>query len=225
MKSTLYIVPTPIGNPKDITLRAFEVLKSADLIICEEYKPARRFLSNYEIKSELLAMNEHNEKDERNAIILKILECKNVALISDCGTPVFSDPGQKLLETAIEFGINIITLPGPSSLMTALSGAGIDVDRFYFYGWLPREKDERKRELLELRKRKELIVLMDTPYRLIKILSEIESFFGKNREIILAYELTKPKEYFYRGTVSKIHSDAQKINLKGEFVLLVRNDL
>ena len=223
MNSKLYLVSTPIGNYDDITIRALNTLKKADFIICEEYKEARRLLSHYKINKELIALNEHNEKDIVNEILLKLSEEKSAALISDCGTPVFSDPGQLLVEVCISQKIDIIPVPGANSIMPALIGSGFNIDKFYYAGWLSPKKDMRRKQLLDLKRMKELIVLMDTPYRLKTLLNDVVKMFGKNIPVVLAYQLTMKDEKYYRGNAEKVLNIAEKQNLKGEFVLILDN--
>jgi len=223
MKPKLYIVSTPIGNYEDITLRALRILKECDFIICEEFKEARRLLANYKIQKNLFSLNEHTENEAANDLILKLLEGKSAALISDCGTPLFSDPGHLLVDLAIQNRIDIIPVPGVSSLLTALVGSGLDFEKFYYYGWLSPKKDIRRKQLLDLKKRKETIVLMDTPYRLKSLMEDIVKILGSNIPCVLAFELTKEKEKFYRGNTGNIFKIVEKENLKGEFVLIIRN--
>jgi len=223
MPGKLYIVSTPIGNYEDITLRAVRILKEVDLIICEEFKEARRLLSHLNISKELFSINEHNENENADEIILKLAGGKSAALISDCGTPLFSDPGHLLVQLAIQNKIDVIPIPGASSILPALVGSGIDFKKFYYYGWLSPKKDIRKQQLLDLKKRKEVIVVMDTPYRLRTLLEDVAKLWSKNVPIVLAYELTKEKERFYRGTCEEVLRFAMKENLKGEFVLIINN--
>lgn len=223
MKSELYIVSTPIGNYEDISLRALRILKECDFIICEEYKEARRLLSHFKIQKELFSLNEHNENETANELIIKIKESKSVAIISDCGTPLFSDPGHLLVDLAIQNKIDIIPIPGASSLLAALVGSGLDFEKFYYYGWLSPKKDIRRKQLLDLRKRRETIVLMDTPYRLKTLLEDVVKLIGEKTPVVLAYELTKEKEKFYRGTALNVFNIVEKENLKGEFVLIIKN--
>jgi len=222
MKKTLYIVSTPIGNYDDITLRALRILKEVDFIICEEFKEARRLLSNYKIEKDLIALNEHNENEVSDEILMKLLEGKTAALISDCGTPLFSDPGHLLVDLAIQNKIDVVPVPGVSSLLAALVGSGLDFEKFYYYGWLSPKKDTRRKQLLDLKKRKETIVLMDTPYRLKTLMTDIVKILGANIALVLAFELTKPREKFYRGNAGNILNRIEKENLKGEFVLIIR---
>ena len=221
--SKLYIVSTPIGNYEDITLRAVRILKEVDFIICEEFKEARRLLSHLKINKDLFSINEHNENENADEIILKLVEGKSAALISDSGTPLFSDPGHLLVQLAIQNRIEVIPVPGASSILSALVGSGINFENFYYYGWLSPKKDIRKKQILDLKKRKEVIVLMDTPYRLRTLLEDVAKLWSKNIPIVLAYELTNAKEKFYRGTCEEVFRLAVKENLKGEFVMIVNN--
>ena len=223
MKRTLYITPTPIGNYDDITLRALQILKKVDLIICEELKPARRLLSHFGIEKELIPLNEHNEKEITPEIIRELSEGKSAALISDAGTPLFSDPGHFLVEQCLAKKINIIPLPGANSLIPSLIASGLNIEKFYYYGWLSPKKEIRKQELNKLKSVKELIVLMETPYRLKRILEDVKKTFGKNVYIVLAYKLTMPEEKILRGKVETILETVEKEKLKGEFVLLINN--
>lgn len=223
MKPKLYIVSTPIGNYEDITLRALRVLKECDFIICEEFKEARRLLSHYKIQKELFSINEHNENGNANELILKLLEGKTAALISDCGTPLFSDPGHLLVDLALQNKIEVIPVPGASSLLTALVGSGMDFEKFYYYGWLSPKKDIRKKQLYDLRRIKETIVILDTPYRLKTLMEDIVKILGAEIPCVLAFELTKENEKFYRGNAGNILNIVEKEKLKGEFVLIIKN--
>lgn len=223
MKSKLYIVSTPIGNYEDITLRAIRLIKECDLLICEEYKEARRLLSHFKIQKELIALNEHNEKEVTDEIIIQIKEGKSAALISDCGTPLFSDPGHYLVKVSIQNKIDVVPVPGASSLLAALVGSGMDFEKFYYYGWLSPKKDIRKKQLYDLRKIKDTIVILDTPYRLQSLLEDVVKILGENVSVVLAYELTKENEKFYRGNAGNILNAVERENLKGEFVLIIKN--
>ncbi|MFC2119709.1 16S rRNA (cytidine(1402)-2'-O)-methyltransferase [Bacteroidota bacterium] len=223
MKEKLFLVSTPIGNYDDITIRALDILNNVDLIICEEYKAARRLLSHYKINKELIALNEHNENDVADEIIAEILNGKKTALISDCGTPLFSDPGHLLVDLCIAQGIEVVPVPGANSLLPALIGSGYDIEKFYYYGWLSAKKDIRRKQLLDLKRIKEVIVLMDTPYRLKRLLSDVVNIFGNATPVVLAFKLTMKDEKYYRGSAQKVLNIAEKNNLKGEFVLIVNN--
>jgi len=223
MVNKLYIVSTPIGNYDDITLRAIKTLKDVDFIICEEFREAKRLLSHFQINKELISLNEHNEEKASQEIFLKIKEGKSAALISDCGTPLFSDPGNLLVQMCIDAKINVVPIPGTSSLLPALTGSGFSLDKFYYAGWLSPKSDLRKKELLRLKDIKELIVLMETPYRLKAILTDISKVFSAATQICVAFNLTLPTEKFFRGTLLEILKIVSEKNLKGEFVLLINN--
>ena len=216
----LYIVSTPIGNWDDITLRAMKILRKVDILVCEEYREGSTLLKKLSLPTrELITLNEHNENEQVEIVIQKLTEGANIALISDCGTPVFADPGHLLINRATQMKIEVIPIPGPSSLMAALSVLDFKLDRFYFAGFLPREKDQRRNMLNSLKSIDVPIILMDTPYRLQKLLEEVEQTFGKNRRITLAINITMENEKFLRGTVVEIK---QKLTQKkAEFILIV----
>ena len=223
MKHKLYIVSTPIGNYEDITLRAINILRQVDFIICEEFKPARRLLSQYDIKSELISLNEHNEQESTSEIISKIFGGQSAALISDAGTPLFSDPGSFLVDQCISRKIEIVPVPGANSLLSALVGSGLKFEKFYYYGWLSPKREIRQSQLRKLISTKEVLVLLETPYRLSALLGDVELIFGKNQKIVVAYKLTQKDEKYFRGSVSEVLKKVSEPKLKGEFVLLIDN--
>ncbi|MHB9012460.1 MAG: 16S rRNA (cytidine(1402)-2'-O)-methyltransferase [Ignavibacteriaceae bacterium] len=223
MNGKLFLVSTPIGNWDDITLRALRILREVDFIICEEFKEARRLLSEYKIEKGLTSLNEHNEKEVADEILLKILEGNSAALISDCGTPLFSDPGHLLVELCISQNIQVVPVPGANSLLPALTASGLDFEKFYYYGWLSPKKEIRQQQLLQIKKINEVIILLDTPYRLKSLLADVVKILGKNAQVVLAYQLTMGNERFYRGTAEEVLSIAERTNLKGEFVLILNN--
>ena len=223
MSGYFYLVSTPIGNFKDITLRALEILTSVNFIICEEYKEAKRLLSYYKIDKELVALNEHNEKESSEEILPRLLNGESAALISDCGTPLFSDPGHYLLGLCLGKNIKVIPVPGVNSLLPAITASGLHVEKFYYYGWLSPKKEERRKQLFKLKTINEVIVILDTPYRLKTLLSDVQQIFGSNLKIVLAFEITKDKEKFYRGPIAEIIYLVEKQSLKGEFVLSLDN--
>lgn len=223
MNGKLYIVSTPIGNWDDITIRALNILREVDFIICEEYKEARRLLSHYEIKKELFALNEHNENEVADELLLKILSGESVALISDCGTPLFSDPGHLLIDLLISQNIDVIPVPGANSLLPALIGSNFDFEKFYYYGWLSPKKEIRRQQLYKLKSINEVIVILDTPYRLKSLMADIVRVLGKKIPVVVAFQITMKEEKFYRGSAEKIFKQVEAENLKGEFVLIVNN--
>jgi 16S rRNA (cytidine1402-2'-O)-methyltransferase len=223
MKGKLYLVSTPIGNYEDFTFRALRILKEADFVICEEFKEAGRLLAHFKIEKELISLNEHNERDIVNDILLQLNASKSGALISDCGTPLFSDPGHLLVELCISQKIDIIPVPGANSLLPALTGSGLYFEKFYYYGWLSPNRQIRRKQLFELKKIKDVIVLLDTPYRLKSLMSDIVKVLGKSVKVVLAFQLTMKDEQYFRGTTEEILSIAEQRNLKGEFVLILDN--
>lgn len=223
MKGTLYLVSIPIGNENDITLRALKILKEVDFIICEEYKVASKFLRPLEIKKPLEALNEHTEQDVAENLAMRVLNGETAAVISDCGTPVFSDPGNKLVSLCIDYGINVVPVPGANSLLPALVGSGFPLNSFYYRGWLSPNKQQRRQELHQLKNTNELLVIMETPYRLRQLLTDIVSKLGAHLPAVVAFKLTMPQETFYRGTTKELLDLANKKTLKGEFVLIIDN--
>ena len=217
---SLYIVSTPIGNYRDITLRALDVLKAVDAVVCEEYRQGSTLLKKLELpKKELMLLNEHNEQEMAAEIAQILLNGKDLALISDCGTPAFADPGTHLIQLATEYQIPVIPVPGASSLMTILAVSPLPMEEFYFAGFLPRKSELRKPRLYKLSKMRIPVILMDTPYRLGKLLVEVRQAFGKNRTITLALDLTLSSEKIYHGAVNDIIP--QVGNRKSEFMLIV----
>jgi len=215
----LYIVATPIGNPKDITLRALEILEEVDAVICEEYRQGSRLLHRLGIDNELIPLNEHNEEEEAQNIMLRLAQGEHMAIVSDAGTPVFADPGQHLLDLLYQMGIPVSPVPGPASLTTALSLCNFSIDRFVFAGFPPRQTQHRIGFLEKYRTINVPLVLMDTPYRLTKLLSEVETVFGGNADILLACDLTQKGERIYRGPVKEILLKVS--GQKREFILIV----
>lgn len=219
-KCSLYIVATSIGHPEDITLRALNILSQVDGVICEEYRKGTTVLKKIGVSpGELLTLNEHNELEQVPEIIMLLHQGKSFALISDGGTPVFADPGYHLVEQAIKAGVAVIPVPGPSSLMAALSILDFKLDKFIFGGFLSRKSDRRVRELKELKKYKIPIILMDTPYRLVKLLHEVNSVFGKKQIVTLSCDLTLATENIFRGTISDVQNKVGK--RKAEFILII----
>ena len=215
----LYIVATPIGNPKDITLRALDILKKVDAVICEELRQGSRLLHKLGIENDLIPLNEHNEAEEAHNIMMRLAKGETMAIISDAGTPVFADPGQHLLELLYQMNIPVSPVPGPASLMAALSLCDFPIDRFVFAGFPPRKTQHRQGFLEKYRAETVPLILMDTPYRLTKLLSEVEAVFGGGQDILLACDLTLQKETIYRGRVDEVLSRVS--GQKREFILIL----
>jgi 16S rRNA (cytidine1402-2'-O)-methyltransferase len=215
-----YLVATPIGNFRDITLRAIDILSSADIIVCEEYRRGTTLLKKIGVDAkEILELNEHNEQATAMDIVTRILKNQNVAVISDHGTPGFEDPGHYLIELCVEMGIRIVPIPGPSSLMAALSISNRKLDKFVYGGFLPRDKSQRKNQLIRLMASNLPIILLDTPYRLYDTLDLVGETFGQKHNVTLACNLTQPDESIYQGELESVRRDLRQ--KKAEFVLII----
>jgi 16S rRNA (cytidine1402-2'-O)-methyltransferase len=221
MSGVLYLVAIPIGNYDDITFRALNVLKDADVIVCEERSEGLRLLRHYKIEKPIETLNEHNEAAAASVVIHLLKEGKSVAVISDAGTPVFSDPGQVLVEKAIHHQIKIVPVPGASSLLPALIVSGFQIKEFVFVGFLSPKRERRLTELRELRKEQRTIVLMDTPYRLVQLMRDMADVFGETRRVCIAFDLTLPSEEIYHGTPPTLYQQFMKEEKKGEFVVVL----
>lgn len=221
MPGTLYLVATPIGNFADMTFRAIEVLKGVDLVVYEERKEGSRLLRHFGIEKPVESLNEHNESAATFIILDNLKSGKNIALVSDCGTPVFSDPGQLLVRKAVEQGIKIVPIPGASSLMPALTVSGFSIDQFVYYGWLSPKRPRRIAELQQLKREQRTIILMDTPYRLVPLLKDIAEVFTNTRRLSIAFNLTMPDEEIFHGTAPELANRFEKEERKGEFVVVI----
>jgi 16S rRNA (cytidine1402-2'-O)-methyltransferase len=223
----LFLVSVPIGNDNDISQRAIDTLKSVDLVLCEEYKEAKKILRLIGIDKPLLALNEHTEKLEAESIISSLLSGKNIALISDHGTPLLEDPGKIVVGQAISKNIKITTVPGASSIISALILSGFETKKFMYCGLLPVHKEERNQELNNLKNIQCTTILLDTPYRLIGLLESVMQVMGNNREVSLAIDLTMDTEKIFRGKICDVIASVQKTGIKkSEFVLVVKgNDI
>ena len=215
----LYIVSTPIGNLKDITIRALSTLKNCDIIACEDTRVTRKLLSSYEIKSKnLISVHEYSSQQKLIFLIDKIKKGKSIALVSDAGTPIISDPGIKLVILAINNGIKITPIPGPSAVTASLVGSGLTSDKFLFVGFLPNKKNQRINELNKYKKVDFLLIFYESAKRIKKTIIDMFSVFG-NRRCVIARELTKYYETFYRGDLNKFKKI--KKNLKGEITIII----
>ncbi len=219
MSGKLFVVATPIGNIKDITLRALEILKEADLILCEDTRRTRPLLTHYGISNELQSYNEHNERDIIPKIIEMLEDGHNIALVSDAGTPGISDPGYRLVREARIHGIEVVSVPGPSAVIAAISISGLPTDKFVFEGFLPRKKNKRLKRLGFLKNEDRTIIIYESVHRIERTLREILEIMG-DREVALCRELTKLHEEVKFGQLSDII--AEGIKEKGEFVIVLR---
>ncbi len=217
MTGRLYVVATPIGNLKDITFRAIEVLKGSDLILCEDTRHARKLLSHYGIDAPTLSFYEGNEARRTEEILSLLEEGKVVSLISDAGTPLISDPGYRLVRACRERGIPVLPVPGPSAVVSALSVSGLGTDRFAFFGFPPKRPGRRRKWLEEAARFNGTVVFYVSPHRVKGFLEEVLEVFG-DREACLCREMTKVHEEYLFGTLSQI---AKEVKERGEMVLIV----
>lgn len=219
MNGKLYLVATPIGNLEDITLRAIKILKKVDIIAAEDTRHTLQLLNHLEISKPLISYHRHNEEVKSKDLIDLLLEGKNIALVSDAGTPVISDPGEEIVKVAIENNIEIIPIPGACALITALISSGIDSKEFTFMGFLPLNKKLRKEKLQEIEKSTKTIILYEAPHKIKNTLEDLVNL-TEERKIVLARELTKIHEEFITGTAKEL---VEKINTpKGEFVIIIQ---
>jgi 16S rRNA (cytidine1402-2'-O)-methyltransferase len=220
MPGILYIVPTPIGNLEDITLRALRILKEVDLIAAEDTRHTQHLLTHFGIDKPLTSYHDHNEREKAQVLVERIKNGANLALVSDAGTPGIADPGFRLVSAAIRAGIKIVPLPGASALSTALSASGLPTDRFLFEGFLPAKKQERKNRLQALRDGTATLVFYEAPHRLNDTLSDMQQILGE-RTIVIAREVSKVYEEFVRGTVSEVIHQVAGRGVKGEVTVVV----
>jgi len=218
--SKLFLVPTPIGNLKDITLRALEVLGSVDLILAEDTRQTKKLLDNYNISTPLQSHHMYNEHKSAESICAKILNGQTIALVSDAGTPGISDPGFLLVRTCLEREIQVETLPGPTALIPALVNSGLPSDRFCFEGFLPPKKGRNKR-ITALEEETRTMIFYESPYRLIKTLDELALHFGSDRNACVSRELSKIYEENVKGTLSFLSEYYTNKPPKGEIVIVV----
>lgn len=224
MSGVLYIVATPIGNLADIGQRAEETLKVVDLIAAEDTRHSARLLKHLGIKNKLISLHEHNEKTRIDKLVEKLIAGTNIALICDAGTPLISDPGYALVKAVHEAGLKVSPIPGPSSIIVALSGAGIPTDQFSFYGFLSHKNKERMDKLRAIKNHFGTLILFESSHRIVRLLEQLMEVFP-GRHIVVAKELTKVYERFLRGTAAQLLAMfAADISLsKGEFVVLIDN--
>jgi len=223
MTGTLFIVATPIGNLDDITFRAFEVLKSVDFVLAEDTRHSKKLLSHLDISKPIRAFHEHNEREKTKAIISEIYSGKSIALISDAGTPLISDPGYFLVAQAKKEGLKVVPIPGPTALITALSASGLASDSFTFLGFLPSKQTARVKLLIGLVGRTETIIFYESPKRVLATLTDMQTILGDSREVCLAKELTKAFETIHTGSIPNLieYLTIDQNHQKGEFVILI----
>ena len=218
-QGNLYIVPTPIGNLEDISLRALRTLREADVIASEDTRHTQKLLTHYNISKILTSYHDFNKEEKAPVLLEWMKEGRQVALVCDAGTPTISDPGYLLINQAIAGGIRVIPLPGPSSILTALSGSGLPTDAFTFIGFLPRKKTARMKIIETLREERRTLIFFESPHRIPAVLKEFFECYGGDRKAVVARELTKQHEEFIYDTLGEIQK--RKWTVKGEITLLI----
>ena len=223
-QGVLYIVATPIGNLDDLSARAVSVLNSVDVVAAEDTRHSGRLLQHLGLNKRLIVLHDHNERDRAGSLLQELEAGRNVALISDAGTPLISDPGYVLVREARNRGLKVSPIPGACALVAALSAAGLPTDRFLFVGFLPAKRSGRRAALEQQVRETATLVFYESPHRILDAVSDIAAVFGEEREIVLGRELTKTFETFYSGSVAEVLAtlEADPHGTKGEFVVMIR---
>lgn len=216
----LNIVPTPIGNLEDITLRSLDTLKNSDYILCEDTRVSKKLLNKYNIEVQLVSFHSFNEHKTVQKHINQILDGKAVSLISDAGTPSISDPGFLIVRESIKNNIEINCLPGATALIPAIVNSGLSSERFVFEGFLPTKKGRNKR-IKNLVDEKRSIVIYESPKRILRLINDLMGFLGEDRKASISRELSKIYQENIRGTLNELHDKLENINIKGEFVIVI----
>ncbi|MGI0152914.1 16S rRNA (cytidine(1402)-2'-O)-methyltransferase [Pseudidiomarina sp. WS423] len=219
----LYIVPTPIGNLADITERSVQTLRAVDAIAAEDTRHSGQLLQHLGIRNELFALHEHNERQRAEQVVERLLQGQSIALISDAGTPLISDPGYVLVQQCRAAGIKIVALPGACAFVTALSAAGLPTDRFAFEGFLPAKPQQRRKRLQGLLSDTRTLVFYESPHRIVDCLADFISEFGSERQLVLGRELTKTFETYLHGSIAEVQAQvlADSNQQRGEMVLVL----
>jgi 16S rRNA (cytidine1402-2'-O)-methyltransferase len=220
VSGTLYIVGTPIGNLEDITLRALHILREVDLIACEDTRRTGKLLAHYQISKPTISYREHNEYQLATDLVARLEAGIDIALVSDAGMPLISDPGARLVRAAIERSISVVPIPGPSAVVTAVAAAGLEIDDFTFVGFLPPKKTARRSRLAQLATLSSTLVLFEAPHRIKASIADALDVLG-DRQCVVARELTKLHEEFLRGSLSDIHNRLQENEIRGELVVII----
>jgi 16S rRNA (cytidine1402-2'-O)-methyltransferase len=220
---TLYVCGTPIGNLQDITIRALDVFRNVDLIAAEDTRRTRKLLAHFEIPTKTISYHEHNEFSRAPQLIEMIKEGKQVALVTDAGMPGISDPGAHLVDCALSNNLKVVSIPGPSAVITALSVSGFSADEFTFVGFLPRKGKRREEALESLAQETIVAVIYESPYRLTRTLSDLVSVLGGDRKVVVTRELTKLHEEIIKGTLEEVREEFSQRTIKGEITIVVGN--
>lgn len=220
----LYVVATPIGNLGDFSLRGLRILKEVDLILCEDTRTTKKLLARYQISQPTISYHQHSRLTKIKYILEQLKRSRDLALVSEAGTPGISDPGVKLIDYLVKQlpDLKIVPIPGPSALITALSATGLPADKFIFLGFPPTKK-KRKKFFEEISQAKYTIVFYESPHRILKTLQELEGVLDSQRQLVVCRELTKKFETIYRGNIQEIIEQINKDKIKGEFVVIVGN--
>ncbi len=219
---TLYLIPTPIGNMEDITVRALNTLKMVDVIFCEDTRVTGQLLKNFDISKKLISSHNFNESGNKDKLLEYLNNGSNVGLVSDRGTPIISDPGYELAKCAIDNNYNVVSLPGATALIPALTSSGINPMPFYYYGFLNSKDSARRKELESLKNISATLILYEAPHRINKTLIDMKNILGNNRKISISREITKKYEEIYRGTIEELVN--QNNEYKGELVIVVEGN-
>lgn len=219
---TLYLIPTPIGNMEDITIRALNILKEVEVIFCEDTRVTGQLLKYFNISKKLISSHEHNEEKNKEKLLSYLEAGFNIGLVSDRGTPIISDPGFELAKYTIEKGYNVVSLPGATALIPALTSSGINPMPFYYYGFLNSKDSARRKELEFIKNIDATLIIYEAPHRINKTLIDMQAILGKDRKISISREITKKYEEIYRGTIEELVN--QNNDYKGELVIVIEGN-
>lgn len=219
-RGKIYLVPTPIGNMGDITRRAIETLAAVDIVACEDTRVSGSLLAKLDIKKRLVSYHEFNERDRAVALLNEVLSGKFLAVVTDAGSPGISDPAYRIVRAAVEAGVEVVALPGPTSIIPALTASGLPTDRFFFEGFLSNKSAARRRRLESLKNHDHTLIFLESPHRIHKTLVDMLDTLG-NRPACVAREISKKFEEYLRGNLAELAATTEKRSLKGEIVVLV----
>ena len=221
-EGVLYLVGTPIGNLADLSYRAENILRNVSLIACEDTRQTMKILNKFGIKNELISFNQHNTKDKIPTIVSFLKRGRSIAIVSDAGLPTISDPGEELVKNIRDEGLDAICIPGPCAALTALVSSGLPTSKFIFEGFLPKKQIDRKKLLIEISQNLKTTILYESPHRLLKLLNELKSYCGGDREIIVARELTKRYEEHVGPNIDQVIKIFEDKEVIGEFTIVIK---